>query len=204
MSNFNFNAKSLDTLKEIANIGSGNAATALSLMFQKKVFMSVPDITILPFSKVTDQVGGAEHKAVGIYMEVSGTAPCNILFLFPIDSAYAMTDMMMGQPVGTTVQIGQLEASALCEMVNIVGTAYLNSLAKFTMLDFIPSVPAIAVDMAGAILNTIMVQFGIDGDRALLLETEFTQLDIQIKGDFFLLPLPGTLSRILEALGVKE
>lgn len=202
-SKFKITEKKIDVMKEIASIGSGNAATALSQMLNTKITMNVPDVKLLPFSKVPDQVGGEEQISAGLYMEVVGQAPCNILFLFPLKSACALTDMMMEQKVGTTKEIGEMEASALCEMVNVVGGAYLNSMAKFTQIEFIPSVPAIAVDMAGAILNAVLIQLGMAGDKALLLETEFINEDFQVKGNFFLLPEAGTLDKILKGLGVK-
>lgn len=202
--NFRITAKKLDALKEIASIGSGNAATALSQMLNTKITMNVPDVKVLPFSEVPNQVGGEEQISAGLYMEVDGQAPCNILFLFPLKSAFALTDMMMEQKVGTTKDLGKMESSALCEMVNVVGGAYLNSMAKFTNIDFVPTVPAIAVDMAGAILNTVLIQLGMVGDKALLLETEFINEDFQVKGNFFLLPEAGSLDKILKSIGVKD
>lgn len=199
----NYSTKKIDALTEIANIGSGNAATALSQILNHKIEMKVPEIKILPFSEVPDQVGGAEQIAVGLYMEVSGSAPCNILFLFPMSSSLVLIDMMMENKIGTTQEIGQMEASALCEMVNVVGVAYLNAMAKFTGIDFIPSVPSLAIDMAGAILNSLMVQLSMSADQALLLETDFVQVDVQVTGNFFLLPEGDSLDIILQNIGVR-
>jgi len=89
------------------------------------------------------------------------------------------------------------------ELGNILSATYLNAMSMFTQLTFIPSVPALGVDMAGAILNAILAQFGEIADHVLLLETDFTKDEDEVVGHFFLLPEPGSLQTILTALGVS-
>ena len=197
------NALQKDVLKEIGNIGSGNAATALAQLINKRIDMSVPQISVLPLQEVPDAVGGAEILVVGVFLRVAGITPCNILFIFPIQSARDLVDMLMGRPVGTTEEFTELDFSALKELGNIVSGAYLNALTMFTKLPFTPSVPALAVDMAGAILSTVLIELGEVEDHTLVIETNFKEADREIKGHLFLLPDPGSLGAIMEALGVN-
>ncbi len=199
----NLTERQLDALREIGTIGAGNGATALSQMMGKRIHMTVPEISIVPFAKVPEALGGAECLVVGLLLNASGPAPCNILFVLPIESARILVDILMDRTIGTTRELEYLDRSALAEVSNVVSGAYLNSLSNFTRLDFIPSVPAIAVDMAGAILNTVLIQAGVMGDHALLLETEFSEIEEKVTGQFFLLPEEGSLEKIMNALGVK-
>jgi chemotaxis protein CheC len=192
----------LDALKEIGNVGAGNAATSLSMMINRRIEMNVPQLKILPFSELSDAVGGAESLVVGVYLQVEGSVPCGILFILPIDSAKNLVDMLMGMPAGSTRIMGEMEQSALKEVGNILAATYLNALAMFTGLSFSPSVPSLAIDMSGAIVSAVVFTLGEVGDHALLVETEFIEDGQQVVGNFLLLPEPGFLDIILERLGV--
>ncbi len=193
----------LDAFREIGTIGAGNGATALSQMMNKKIRMTVPSVRILAFAEVPEVVGGAEMIVAGIFTTVSGNAPCSILFLLPLDSAVILVDILMCRIPGATKELNEVDKSALAEVVNIVGAAYLNSLSSFTLLDFIPSVPAVAIDMAGAILDVVLISAGTIGDHVLFMETEFSETEENVTGNFFLIPDEGSLEKILSAIGVK-
>lgn len=126
----------LDALREIGTIGAGNGATALSVMMGKRIHMTVPEIKIIPFTEVTEALGGAEQVVAGLFTTTTGQAPCNILFVLPIESARVLVDILMGRPLGTTAELDALDKSALAEVANVVSGAYLNSLSSFTKLDF--------------------------------------------------------------------
>ena len=194
----------LDALKEIGNVGAGNSATALSQLINRKIDMSVPQIAIMPLGDVPDVVGGPDVMVAGVYLRVFGPAPSSILFLLPRDSAFYLVDMLMGREQGYTTTLDAMDESALMEIGNILAGAYLNALSHFTKLTLLPSIPALAMDMAGAILSVILIQLGEMGDHALVIETEFTTENDGVKGHFFLIPDPGSLSIILAAIGVKE
>ena len=200
----NLSSIQLDALKEIGNVGAGNSATALSQLINRKIDMTVPQIAIMPLGDVPDVVGGPDVMVAGVYLRVFGPAPSSILFLLPRDSAFYLVDMLMGREQGHTTTLDSMDESALMEIGNILAGAYLNALSHFTKLTLLPSIPALAMDMAGAILSVILIQLGEMGDHALVIETEFTTENDGVKGHFFLIPDPGSLSTILAALGVKE
>lgn len=192
----------MDALREIGNVGAGNSATALSQIINHRIDMNVPEVSIVPLGDVPDLVGGPEAMVVGVFLRVYGQAPGNILFLLPEESAFYLVDMLMGKKRGETQNLDYLDESALMEIGNILAGAYLNALFNLTKLSLLPSIPALAMDMAGAILNVVLIQLGQMGDHALVIETEFTTDEEGIKGHFFLVPDPGSLDTILTAVGV--
>ena len=164
--------------------------------------MNVPEVSIVPITDVPDLVGGPDVMVAGVFLRVYGAAPSNILFLLPQESAFYLVDMILGKPHGETKTLDFMDESALMEIGNILAGAYLNALFNLTKLSLLPSIPALAMDMAGAILSVVLIQLGQMGDHALVIETEFQADDDGIKGHFFLVPDPGSLDTILTAVGV--
>ena len=199
----NLSANQLDALREIGNVGAGNSATALSQIINKRIDMNVPKVAMVPLESVPDLVGGPDMIVVGVFLRVYGKAPGNILFLLPQKSAFYLVDTLMGREHGTTKKLDFMDESALMEIGNILSGAYLNAFSTFTQLSMLPSIPALAMDMAGAILNVVLVQLGQMGDHALVIETEFLAEDDGISGHFFLVPDPGSLDTMIKAIGVE-
>ena len=199
----NLSANQLDALREIGNVGAGNSATALSQVINRRIDMNVPKVSMVPLEVVPDLVGGPDAVVVGIFMRVYGKAPSNILFLLPQKSAFYLVDTLMGKPRGQTTSLDFMDESALMEIGNILSGAYLNAFFTFTQITMLPSIPALAMDMAGALLNVVLAQLGQMGDRALVIETEFLSEDDGINGQFFLVPDPGSLETIIRAVGVE-
>lgn len=193
----------MDALREIGNVGAGNSATALSQIINRRIDMNVPKVSIVPLGDVPDMVGGPDAMVVGVFLRVYGLAPSNILFLLPRDSAFYLVDTLMGKKRGDTQVLDFMDESALMEIGNILAGAYLNALFTFTNISLLPSIPALAMDMAGAILSVVLIQLGQMGDHALVIETEFLSEEDDIKGHFFLVPDPGSLETILAAVGVE-
>ena len=196
----NLSALQIDALKEIGNIGAGNAANALSLMLNQKVDITIPQIKVIPLEKVPDTLGGPENIVVGILLRVEGSAPGSVMFLLPERQALDLVDMLMGRERGTSQNFGELEQSALKEVGNILTGSYLNALASFTKLSLLPSIPAIAKDMLGSIISIVLAEIGQFSDYALLIETEFIDGEDGINSQFFLVPEPDSLTKILESL----
>ena len=200
---FNLSANQLDALREIGNVGAGNSATALSQIINRRIDMNVPKVALVPLDSVPDLVGGPDTIVVGVFLRVYGRAPGNILFLLPQKSAFYLVDTLMGKSHGDTEKLDFMDESALMEIGNILAGAYLNAFFTFTNISMLPSIPALAMDMAGAILNVVLVQLGQMGDTAMVIETEFLSEDDGINGHFFLVPDPGSLETIISAVGVE-
>lgn len=197
-------ATQLDILKEIGNIGAGNAATSLSNLLQKTIDMKVPDVKIVSFDEITDVVGGPEEVVVSVFLRIEGDIPGCMFFTLSKDGAHQLVETMLGK--GNKEDFSELELSALQEVGNILSGSYLSALADFTHLNLQPSVPALAIDMAAAILSYGLIEAGKVDDYALLIDTTVLDLSTEegsnIRGHFFLLPDPDSFSRIFSALGV--
>ena len=200
---FDLSPAQLDALREIGNIGAGNSATALSQVVNKKVDMSVPKVALVPIEDVPNLVGGPDAVIVAVFLRVYGKAPGNILFLMPKQNAFYLVDSAMGKPLGTTHTLDDMDISALKEVGNILTGSYLNAFFHFTNIAMLPSIPSLAIDMAGAILNVVLVQLGQMGDHAMVIETKFLAEDDSINGHFFLVPDPGSLGTLVKAVGVE-
>ncbi|XID95107.1 chemotaxis protein CheC [Paenibacillaceae bacterium WGS1546] len=192
----------LDVLREVGNIGAGNAATALSTLLNKPVDMAVPTVNLLPFEEIAERVGGSEAVVVAIYLRVDGDAPGNMFFIINREHAGRILCDLLGLHSTGGGEYSELELSALNEIGNILAGSYLSSLADFTGLRMSPTVPSLAVDMAGAILSYGLLQFGTMGDDALLIETTFLEGQREAEGQFFLIPDPDSFEKLFRALGV--
>jgi len=189
-----------DVLKEIGNIGAGNATTALAQLVQAKVDMQVPIVKLLEFRNIGEVIGGEEQLMAGIYLGVEGDITGSIMFMIEVSAAKHLVERLMGMP-SEGEGFSEMEASALQEIGNIISGSYLNSLATLTNFTILPTTPALAVDMAGAILSVPASQFGIYGDRLLFIQTRFTD-DIEINGYFILIPDLSSYEKILRSLGI--
>ena len=129
-----------DVLKEIGNIGAGNATTALAQMLNCKVDMAVPQVKLIEFKELGDMMGGAEQIMAGIYLGVEGDITGSIMFLLKKEAAKHLVNKLMGVDGGTE-EFSEMELSALKEVGNIITGSYLNSLSMMTNLKIYPSVP---------------------------------------------------------------
>ncbi len=190
-----------DVLKEIGNIGAGNAMTALAQMLQSKVDMRVPQVRLLDFSEVGEIMGGEEQIMAGVLLGVEGDITGSMMFMVEESSArHLIQKITMGMlPEGAEFE--EMGLSAMKEMGNIITGAYLNALSTLTNLKIFPTPPALTVDMAGAILSVPAIQFGIYGDKILLIQSQFYD-EVELDGYFILIPDMESYSKILTALGL--
>ena len=189
-----------DVLKEIGNIGAGNATTALSQMLGSKVDMKVPQVKLLEFKDVGTTMGGEDQIVAGIYLVVEGDITGSIMFMQKKESAKVMVSKLMGGMPSEGDDFSEMEQSALKEIGNIITGAYLTSLSTLTGLKIFPSVPDLCIDMAGALLSVPAIEFGTIGDKLLLIQTDFTD-DVELSGYFVLVPDEESYGKIMKSLG---
>jgi chemotaxis protein CheC len=205
MSNINLDQidnMQFDVLKEIGNIGAGNATTALSKMINGKVDMSVPEVALLEFKELPDMVGGAENIVVGILIQLEGEVNGMMMFIMETESAYHLVNILMGSSINQFEDFTELELSALQEIGNIISGAYLSSLSTLINIRIDASIPYMSIDMAGAILSVPAIEFGKVGDKALMIETKFSKDESDVKGYFILIPTLESYNVILKSLGL--
>ena len=198
----NLSRAALDALREVANIGAGHAATALSEITGQRIMISVPQISVAPIEDVPNQIGDAEEPVAAVAIRVEGDLTGLTLLVFPQPIAQRIASLMMGgRPV---TQMGAIEESALKEAGNILSAAYLNALAEFLGMRILNSPPQLAVDMSDAVLTSTFVETSGGASHVFCVESEFQlQNDTApLRGFFLLLPDPVSLRSMLTAIRV--
>ena len=195
-------AVQLDALREVANIGAGHAATALSQMTGSTIMISVPTINISSLEDVPTQISEPEEPIAAVLMHMLGDLTGRTLLVFPRPTAMRLAELMLRRPAGSSREMGALEQSAIKEAGNILSGAYMNALSEFMGLMLLPSPPSLAIDMSSAILSTAFLQFGTDRDHVFYVESQFFLQEQQehLRGFFLLLPDLASLQAILRAV----
>nr|WP_295970416.1 chemotaxis protein CheC [uncultured Bacillus sp.] len=198
----------IDILKEIANIGAGNAATALSTIMNKKIEMKVPNVQIASFDEMMELAGGAETIVASVYLRIEGEAPSHMFFVLPLLQGERLIRKMTGNNTFSfaDLQYDEMSLSAFQELGNILTGSYISSLSDFTGLKMYPSVPAICVDMIGAIISYGFIEISQFSDSVIVIETALNDTSDQkaerIDSHFFLFPDPDSFHKIFGSLGV--
>ena len=199
--------KHLDVFKEIGNIGAGNAASALAGLLNKRITMTVPEASAVPFNHIVGVLDGPETLVSGILVDIHGDLNGYILLCLGMQDAMAMVAQALGEPArdasAPDFALTELEQDALTEIVNILVGSFLSAISSFTGLSVTPSVPQMAIDMLGAIISIATVEYGMIGDTVLLLKTQFNDLEGYISGHFFLIPDYNSYKILLNALGLE-
>ena len=195
-------ALQLDALREVANIGAGHAATALSQMTGQTIMISVPRINIAPLEDIPNQVATDEEPVAGVLMKILGDLTGLALLVFPQPTALRVAGLMMKRDAVRT--LGDLEQSALREAGNILSAAYLNALSEFMGMILLPSPPSLAIDMSDAVMSSTFVEMAHGAEYVFCVETEFhlKELNEALRGFFLLMPDVASLTAMLRAIRV--
>lgn len=190
-----------DVLREIGNIGAGNATTALATMIGTKVDMRVPKVGLMEFKEIGAEMGGEETIMAGIYQQIKGDISGSIMFLLEEKSARVLVSKLMGVESNSSEPFNEMEISALQEIGNIITGSYLSSLSTLTNMTIDATVPSLCIDMCEAILSVPAIEFAELGDKMLLIKTEFSD-DVKLEGYFILVPDLTSYDKILTSLGM--
>lgn len=191
----------LDAIKEVGNIGAGHAATALSQLIGKKVVITVPRVLCMTFEETTQVVGGPNALIAGVTMHVLGDIAAKIVLILPRTSALQLAALLTGQNPEERQILTVLEHSAIKEAGNILAGAYLNALTEFLGLLLLQSVPQLIFDLAEAVMAEIAK--GMSAEAGVIcIDTEFSETNRVINGQFLLIPEPSSLEIILRAIRV--
>ena len=192
----------LDALREVANMGAGHAATALSQMTGGTIMISVPRLHVSRLAEVPPQFLRDEEPVAAVLLDMLGDLTGRTLLVFPKPTVMRMSELMLRRPAGSSVALGELERSAIKEAGNILSGAYLNALSDFMGMVLLPSPPTLVVDMATSILAPAHLGGAFVDDYVFVVETEFYMHDSseRLRGFFFLLPDPASLHAVLRAV----
>lgn len=198
----NLTPMQLDALREIGNIGSGNAATALSDMLCHPVTIGVPRIQMVDYSAAVEDLGGPEQLMVGILLSLSGDVTGMMLFLLRREFAHMMLNTLTGSSLDETGVTDPMSQSAIAEVGNIMAASYVNALVALTGLEIQISTPSVCIDMAGALLSVPAIYYANISDYMFLIEDDFNHQDDSSSSHMFLIPEEDGLQKIMESLGL--
>ena len=192
-------ALQLDALREVANMGAGHAATALSQMTKSRIMITVPQLQVARLEEVPELLHSADEVVAAVLMHMLGDLTGRTLLIFPRNSAMRLSEILLHRPAGQSHVFGELEQSAIKEAGNILSAAYMNALSDFMGLMLLPSVPSLVIDLSAAVLTTAYTNFGHERDYVFCIQTEFKmEDDVSVEGHFLLLPDVESLQIILE------
>lgn len=192
----------LDALREIGNIGSGNAATALSAMLERAVNMAVPKIKVLDYNAVCEELGGPEQLLVGILFGMSGDVTGMIMFLLHKEFAHMVLNSLVGSEFDGYSELDDMDKSTIQEVGNIMAGSYVNAMASLTGLTIDVSIPTMNVDMAGALLSVPAIYYANISDKIIVIEDEFGHDQVGASSHILLIPEVDGLKKIMDSLGL--
>ena len=193
----------LDALREVANIGAGHAATALSQMVGTQIDVSVPEISLLPREDVPGLALHAGDKIVAVFIRMMGDLTGQTVLTLPEPDARALADQLLGRPIGAGAKsLGEIEASAVEEVGNILASACMNALSTFMEMMLLPSVPSLMIDLPEVVLAKA---HGEESKLLICAATRFATKGAQraLQGHFLIIPDTASLTAILEALKMQ-
>lgn len=199
-----------DILKEIGNVGAGHSATALSRLLDKKISMNVPSVSPVSFNELVELYGGPEEVVASVYLEVEGEFKGSMFFIMSVHQAEKFIRILTADEEFSleSNELTGIGYSVIQELGNILTGSYLSAMADLTGLTIYPSVPAVTIDMFGAVMVQGLVSLSYAGDHAILIDTKIKEEtergEIVIEGHFFLLPDPQTFGRFFQSLGADD
>ncbi|QIV77691.1 CheY-P phosphatase CheC [Fervidobacterium pennivorans] len=199
------NEAQLDAIKEVGNIGTGNAATALSMMLDKKVEISVPQVKVIPISKIPFLFENPEEVVCSVKMELKEDMTGEILLVFDPKTVKALARVLTGMEIADITEMDEFTSSMMKEIGNIMCGSYITALAGFPNLFINPEPPELIVDMISAIISEISIPLALAGEENILLvETliEIEGLEEALQGYLLLVPSVDSLEKLLKALGM--
>lgn len=193
----------LDVLREIGNIGAGNATTALSVMLNSNLRMESPVVKVLDFDGIPEMIGGADTIVAAVLTCFSGEVSGMMLFILEMEEAKNLAGTMLGKTYADDFEgFDHMDKSVLKEVGNILMSSYINSIGALTNMQFRTEPPAICIDMAGAVLSLPISQLGKVGDKALVIDSKFLDNERPINGFLMLVTDEVSYQRIFESLGI--
>lgn len=191
-------------VRELANVGLGHATTALADMTGRAFNMLVPNVESVPLERIPELLGGDDTMSVGIFMPISGETGGHIAFMLDWRSAQSLWKMLLGSAPEDPESVGEMEASALLEIGNIINSSFLSAISDMTGLNMESTPPAMSIDYSYAILSAVVSEAALQDSIALSLQTVIHDYEHSFEGYFLFIPTYGGLQTVFAKLGIAE
>lgn len=192
----------IDVLQEVGNIGSGNAAAALSNLISKNVEIEMPRVEIVDFQGAIDQAGGAERVVAGVLSRMVGNIEGMILLLIDRNFINSVISSFSDKQITNLLDLQEAEISALSEVGNIMGGAYVSAMGQLTGIEAALQAPVLQVDMIGALMSLPVVEFGEVDDKILYIDKKLSIDGQEMNAKLLMIPAIGSLAKIMKNLGL--
>lgn len=194
----------VDVLREVGNIGIGNAVTALATFISSKVTITVPKAALIPIEEIFRAIGNVESVVAAVVQRVEGDLSGTLVFFFPEENAFGLVGRLLGTEPGTIREIDEMGRSVLMEVGNILTGSFLTAISGMTQLAILCGVPMFTFDMLGSVISSSLLCTGMLEDKVLLIETEISEEEHVVSGDFVFFFDIGSLGTLLKSLGLLE
>lgn len=199
--NFYIDEKKLDYIRIISQLSAENASIVISKWLKKDITLNVLNVNMTTIEEVSCSMKLDEEIVFAAATGLVGDIRGHFLFIFKLEDAFKMVDMVLKRPVGTTCEADEVVQSVVLETCNIVGSSFSNSLVNLLRIKLLPSAPVVCCDIGGAVMANVFAEYAAYGDRLFFIDTEYLQADNKISGYFFILPTPDSLPVMLAAAG---
>ncbi len=196
------NKDQLDALREIGNIGSGNAAMALSTMLGRTIDLSVPHVRIMDYEQVSEKLGGPETIMIGLLLTLDNDIKGMIMFLLHQEFSNILAQTLTGGEVGDNGVTDDDTKSAISEIGNIMAASYVNAIAQLLDMNINISTPQLSIDMVGSILSVPAIAFANMSDKIIMIGNEFDHTNSNTTGQVLLMPEVESLQNLITKLGI--
>ncbi|MCI1981583.1 MAG: chemotaxis protein CheC [Oscillospiraceae bacterium] len=196
------NEMHIDVLKEIGNIGAGNAATSLAQILNQKIDMITPKVRILDIAEADKALGGPETPVVAILVELYGDIRGIMMFVVGESFAKSLMSGLLGEEKPDCLHLSDMENSAFSEIGNIMIGSYTAAIASLSNLEIKISVPAVTADMVGSLLTVPAAEMGSLSDKIIFIEDDFVNSGNMITANMMLIPSLQSLSKLMNSLGI--
>lgn len=184
------------TLKEVVNIGGGNAATSLSKLINQEVKMDVPTLELMEYEEVFKNIR-PEEMAVKVVLIRLINGEGSFVFVTEPEDAKELSRMMFSEDMDLSEE---LIDSAVKELVNILVNSFLNATMKILNIDLIASVPAVTLDMFGSVLTSLYMEQSHYDSKIIIIKNEFWSMGEKIEGSLYFVPNPEFIDKTVDEI----
>lgn len=193
----------VDLLKEVGTIGAGHAASGISALLGRRIDIKTPHVRAVSISEVADCLGGADQIVCGIHLSVIDQLKGSALMILPKNLSSSLIELLTGKKPVNHHEFSDYEVSALNEFGNIAIGAYLSALSELTGFTLLCSIPSVATDMLGALLDEVLIETSQTSDIVVLIDSAFLINEKKYEGYFLLIFEPDSLDKLFEKFKIK-
>lgn len=197
-----------DVLREIGNIGAGNATTAMAKLVNKKVLMEVPLVEIVSINEIVEVIGGPEETIVAVFFRIEGEISGTVYLVLSMEQAESLVKEILTDKSASLIDNevpDEMAISVISEAANMIVGSYISALSDLSVVKMTTTIPYLSIDMAAAALVSGLLELTDISEHAIVIDTKINDAnDNSAKGHVLLIPDPPSLPLLLKKLGLNK